>query len=400
MLMKSHRGFIEKIYIQGFRSVSHEEPLEIDLAPLTIFIGGVGAGKSTLIKGLVLLGEMLCEKKPQSFTPASDIYAGRKFPALLAYHINKEIMDATYQLNNLVQRFQPQQALQLIQTFREAKMSGVYAPVLALELDALGKHFVLPFVDVRKVIGRRRESLRQIAATMFAELLAVAEQHLEVLSQLCNFIEYTPAVVELLPPVHRGVPKASKSSPSYYYYSLLTRYASDDEFRDRFKTYMYRVLGFEGVRLQVGEESGQLILRLELYDSKFGDWVGLESMGSSIRHIVPLLLSMSLAREGGILIASNVGCLLDPYSARSLTRALVETVARGVQVVMSAPREDIIVYLLEEALEHLGEDKIAVYVAVRKRSLHLYKLEPGRPLRGPREALEELKSRGYLHLIA
>jgi len=400
MLMKSHRGFIEKIYIQGFRSVSHEEPLEIDLAPLTLFIGGVGAGKSALIKALVLFGEILCEKKLQSFNPSLDIYAGRKFPALLAYYIDREIVDTIYQLNNLVQHLQPQQAIQLIQTFREAKTSDVYAPVFALELDASGEHLVLPFVDVRKVIGRKRESLRRIASTMFAELLSVAGQHLEVLSQLCSFIEYTPAVIEWLPPIYRGVPKASKSSSSYYYHSLLTRYASDDEFRNRFKTYMHRVLGFEGVRLQVGEENSQLILRLELYDDKLGDWIGLESMGASIRHIIPLLLSMSLAREGGVVIASNVGCLLDPYSAKNLAKAIVETVARGVQVVMSTPREDFIVYLLEEALEHLGEDKIAVYLAVRKRSLHLYKLEPGIPLQGPREALEELKSRGYLHLIA
>ena len=398
--MKQHRGFIEKIYIQGFRGVSHEEPLEIELAPLTIFIGSVGAGKSSLIRGLALFGEMLCEKRPQSFNPSLDIYAGRKFPALLAYYVNEEVIETVYQLNNLVQYFQPQQALQLIQAFREAKMSGVYAPVLALELDAFGEHLVLPFVDVKKVIGRRRESLRQIAATMFAELLTVAEQHLKALSQLCSFVEYTPAVTGLLPPVHRGVPKAFKSSSSYYYYSLLMRYASDDEFRNRLRAYMQKILGFEGVRLRVGEEDGQLTLRIELYDSKLGDWVGLESMGSPIRHTVPLLLSMSLAREGGILIASNVGCLLDPCSARNLAGALMETVARGVQVVMSTPREDVVVYLLEEALEHLGEDKIAVYVAVKKRSLHLYKLEPGKPLRGPKEALEELKSRGYLRLIA
>jgi len=400
MLMKPHKGLVEKIYIQGFRSISHEEPLEINLAPLTIFIGGVGAGKSALIRGLALFGEILCGEKPQSFNPSSDIYAGRKFPALLAYYINEEAIETIYRLNNLVQYFQPQQALQLIQTFRDAKVSDVYAPVLALELDALGEYLVLPFVDVKRVIGKRRESLRQIATTMFAELSAVAEQHLKALSHLCNFVEYSPAVIELLPPVYRGVPKAFKSSPSYYYYSLLTRYASDDEFRNRFRVYMQKILGFEGVRLQVGEEGGQLTLKLELYDDRLGDWVGLESMGSSIRHIIPLLLSMSLAKGGGMLIASNVGCLLDPYSAKNLARALVETVARGVQVVMSTPREDIIVYLLEEALEHLGEDKIAIYVAVRKRSLHFYKLEPGRPLRGPREALEELKSRGYLHLIA
>ncbi|HID00511.1 MAG TPA: hypothetical protein EYP05_04145, partial [Piscirickettsiaceae bacterium] len=236
-----------------------------------------------------------------------DIYAGRKFPALLAYYIDREIVDTIYQLNNLVQHLQPQQAIQLIQTFRETKTSDVYAPVFALELDASGEHLVLPFVDVRKVIGRKRESLRRIASTMFAELLSVAGQHLEVLSQLCSLIEYTPAVIEWLPPIYRGVPKASKSSSSYYYHSLLTRYASDDEFRNRFKTYMHRVLGFEGVRLQVGEENSQLILRLELYDDKLGDWVGLESMGASIRHIIPLLLSMSLAREGGVVIASNVG---------------------------------------------------------------------------------------------
>lgn len=397
--MKAYRRFIEKIYIQGFRSVAHEEPLEVDLAPLTVFIGGVGAGKSTLIKGLVLLGEILCGKKPQSFNPTSDIYAGRKFPALLAYHINREVIETVYQLNNLVQRFQPQQALQLIQTFREAKVADVYAPALALELDASGKYLFLPFVNVKKVIGRRRESLRQIATTMFAELLAVAEQHLEVLSQLCSFMEYTPALVGLLPPVYRGVPKASKSGPSYYYYSLLTQYASDDEFRNRFRTYIEEILGFKGVRLQVGEEGGQLTLKLELYDNRLGDWVGLESMGSSIRHVIPLILSMSLAREGGMLVAGNVGCLLDPHSARNLARALVGTVARGVQVIMSTPREDIVVYLLEEALEHLGEDKIAIYVAVRKRSLHLYKLEPRRPFTGPREALEELRSRGYLRLI-
>jgi len=397
--MKSTSTFVEKIYVQGFKSVAHEEPLEVDLAPLTVFIGGVGAGKSALIKGLVLLGEMLCEKKLYSFNPSSDIYAGRKFPALLAYYINKEVVNTIYQLNNLVQRFQPQQALQLIQTFREAKISDVYAPVFALELDASGEHLILPFVDVKKVVGRRRESLRQIASTMFAELLAVAEQHLEVLSQLCSFVEYTPAIVGLLPPVYRGVPKASKSSPSYYYYSLLTRYASDDEFRNRFRTYMQKILGFEGVRLQVGEEGGQLVLKLELYDGRLGDWIGLESMGMSIKHIMPLLLSMSLAKEGGMLIASNVGCLLDPNSARNLAKALVETVARSVQVVMSTPREDIVIHLLEEALERLGEDKIAIYVAVKKRSLHLYKLEPGVPLRGPREALEELRSRGYLHLV-
>ncbi|NPA05568.1 MAG: ATP-binding protein [Crenarchaeota archaeon] len=358
---------IEAVSVSGYRSVPHEELIEVRLRPLTVFVGGMDAGKSLVINALKLFAETVMAGRPIGFLPERDSNRGRPIPPLIVYRLPEEVISKIFSMDELTRLYPATQAVTIMQQLREVRAKQYFAPTILFE-PREEDYELIAFIDPYKFGIRARGVLRRIVSERAPEALNLSRQLVNVFKLLASMIDYKPVALLSLPEEFRGVPRADPLNPAAtYYWLLLSAYPSEEWFRKSLLHYVSRVTPYQSIRLAVGEEEGRLKLGVELLDPLLGEWRLLDAAGGAMKILLPLLVSLASAKPGVMILADNLGRCLDPGTVDRLASALVDAVKSGVQVVVSTSREDAVYSLIKYCLEKLGEEHAAFYAVSRRR---------------------------------
>ena len=87
------------------------------------------------------------------------------------------------------------------------------------------------------------------------------------------------------------------------------------------------------VDMRVLPEDNNLVV--EVFDGLSGTWVDIRLAAGGLQRALPLLLALAVADEGSIVVVDDAELGLHPAAQLKLAEAIVETVERGVQVILS-----------------------------------------------------------------
>ncbi len=389
---------IEAVGVSGYRSVPHEELVEVELKPLTVFVGGLDSGKSLVINALRLFSETVMAGRPVGFLPERDSNRGRPIPPLIMYRLPPEVLSRIFSMDELTRLYPATQAVNIMQQLKEIRRKQYFAPTILFE-PREEDYEIVAFIDPYRLGIRARGVLRRIVSERAPEALNLSRQLTNVFKHIASLIDYKPVALLDLPEEFRGVPRDDPLNPaSTYYWLLLSAYPSEDWFRENLLHYVSRVTPYRSIRLLVGEaEGGRLRLGVQLLDPLLNEWRLLDAAGGAVKAMLPLLISLASATPGSMILADSLGRCLDPGSVERLAAALVDTVAKGVQVVVSTSREDVVYSLAKNSVEKIGEEN-AVFYAVSRRpgdgAPVFHRFGPRIPVRDA-DAVKVLESLGF-----
>jgi len=162
---------------------------------------------------------------------------------------------------------------------------------------------------------------------------------------------------------------------------------------------LLRWLGLAGryTRLRLIPLPGGNTARIEVYDGAAGEWVGLGRTAGGLRLALPYLFLLAAAEPGEAVLIDDLELGLHPAAQRRAARAVIDTVKRGIQVVLTTHSPLVLGEVLLAARRgELEKDEVLVVLLYRDLGgdVAAEHLEPTVPLRPSEKALEALRELG------
>ncbi len=365
---------LEKLRVKGFRAIGE---LEVRFSRLTVLVGPNASGKTSILEAINLLRQL----RPPELYEARRGYNIVEIEAQLELERPRSL-DISSKLKTLVAKMESKKMQDAATLLRNVVRGGRLAFMVKATMTPGSGPVNIIDVKAEETAGRAQVTMEITStSTGYGD---VRDALSEFLSSLILFVGEDRRVEDIL----NLDMEAGKRL--YIYYPRPQVY-------ERLVKWIRGVSRYTDMRV-VPEVGGivdkRVSLVVELYDGLAGEWVRVEHAAGGLRRALPIFLALASAEEG-VVVIDDVDLGLHPAAQLQLAEAIVDTVKRGVQVILSTHSSTMLLALLNAAMEKgVGKHASLLLVCRDRRDVRVY--ETPLTLKGelPRDMVECLEEFG------